>query len=152
MAFPGLAWARHITEVDPTRLFIADMPPVEIGRKRTICSWVTNPAQKTLAQDRCGGGTHTSSQAVTGADQPPRWDLCQGHASALQERGAAGAGYPAATPRFVAGAPAGWASLEWDEGGGDWEVLVGEPGPEMLTGPLRLPKGSKRRVPRNQLQ
>jgi hypothetical protein len=46
----------------------------------------------------------------------------------------------------------GWASLEWDGGDGGWEVLESELGPEVLTGPLRLPKGSKRRVPRNQLQ
>ena len=46
----------------------------------------------------------------------------------------------------------GWASLKWEGGDGDWEVLEGEPGPEVLTGPLRLPKGSKRKVPRNQLQ
>jgi len=38
MAFSGLAWARHITEVDPTRLFIADVRPVEIGRKGRTAS------------------------------------------------------------------------------------------------------------------
>jgi len=37
-----------------------------------------------------------------------------------------------------------WVSLEWDRKDGDWHVPEGEPGPEVLTGPLRLPKGSRR--------
>ncbi len=35
MAFPGMAWARRITEFDPTRLFITNVRPVEIGRLQT---------------------------------------------------------------------------------------------------------------------
>lgn len=38
-----------------------------------------------------------------------------------------------------------WVSLEWDGGDGDWHVHEGEPGPKVLTGPLRLPKGSRRK-------
>ncbi len=102
---PVAGWSAGSTPlVDPADVSHA----AGAGRERTICSRVTNPAKRTLAQgSRGGGGTHTSSQAVTGTDQLPRWDPCRGHASALPGRGAAGAGYPAATPRFVAGASAG---------------------------------------------
>ena len=34
----------------------------------------------------------------------------------------------------------GWGGLDWDED--DWFVREGEPGPEVLTGPLDVPKGT----------
>ncbi len=58
MAFPGMAWARRITEFDPTRLFITNVRPVEIGRLQTgsfqaqsgVGAWTRAQAAGTLTR------------------------------------------------------------------------------------------------------
>ena len=42
-----------------------------------------------------------------------------------------------------------WGGLDWDE---DWFVAEGEPGPEVLTGPLDDPKSTQRAAAKESLQ